>query len=60
LGWSIIGTGTGQPNTTPEALFSGTGITQGFTLFAVPVPEPATMALAGLGGLSLLLFRRRK
>ncbi|MGB8369228.1 MAG: PEP-CTERM sorting domain-containing protein [Verrucomicrobiia bacterium] len=26
----------------------------------VPVPEPSTMVLAGLGGLSLLLFRRRK
>jgi hypothetical protein len=25
-----------------------------------PVPEPTTLALAGLGGLSLLLFRRRK
>jgi hypothetical protein len=25
-----------------------------------PVPEPSAMALAGLGGLSLLLFRRRK
>lgn len=25
-----------------------------------PVPEPSTFALAGLGGLSLLLFRRRK
>jgi hypothetical protein len=24
------------------------------------VPEPSTLALAGLGGLSLLLFRRRK
>jgi hypothetical protein len=23
------------------------------------VPEPSTMALAGLGGLSLLMFRRR-
>jgi hypothetical protein len=23
-------------------------------------PEPSTLALAGLGGLSLLLFRRRK
>ena len=27
---------------------------------AAPVPEPTTLALAGLGGLSLLLFRRRK
>jgi len=26
----------------------------------VPIPEPATMALGGLGALSLLLFRRRK
>jgi len=25
----------------------------------VPVPEPTTLALAGLGGLSLLLFRRK-
>jgi|SRR5208282_78277 len=25
-----------------------------------PTPEPCTLALAGLGGLSLLLFRRRK
>ena len=25
-----------------------------------PVPEPATLAVAGLGGLSMLLIRRRK
>jgi len=31
-----------------------------YNLVMTPVPEPATMALAGLGGLSLLLFRRRK
>jgi len=30
-----------------------------FTPF-VPTPEPATLALAGLGGASLLLFRRKK
>jgi len=38
---------------------------QGFTLGLVagsvaPVPEPGTMALAALGGASLLLFRRKK
>lgn len=34
----------------------------GFTLgeVLVPTPEPATIALAGLGGLSMLLIRRRK
>ncbi|GEM_PF-1070332 len=29
-------------------------------LYLIPTPEPGTMALAGLSGLSLLLFRRRK
>jgi hypothetical protein len=29
-------------------------------LYLLPVPEPATMALAGLGGLSMLLFRRQR
>jgi subtilisin-like proprotein convertase family protein len=29
-------------------------------LIATTVPEPSTLALAGLGGLGLLLFRRRK
>jgi PEP-CTERM motif len=34
--------------------------TQLYLLPVAPVPEPSTIALAGLGGLSLLLFRRRK
>jgi len=29
-------------------------------IVTAPVPEPATLAFAGLGGLSVLLFRRRK
>jgi hypothetical protein len=29
-------------------------------LFILPIPEPSTIALAGLGGLSVLLLRRRK
>ena len=34
-------------------------IAGGMTLDELPVPEPATFALVGLGGLSLLLVRRR-
>jgi len=46
---------------------STTGLPQGQSIFSVntqlylvPVPEPGTMALAALGGASMLLFRRRK
>ena len=35
------------------------GLQSGFNLYAVPVPEPGTIALAGLGGLGLLALRRR-
>lgn len=31
-----------------------------FSLMSPPVPEPTSMALAGLGAASLLIFRRRK
>jgi hypothetical protein len=47
-----------QQNYPALALFSGTTIAAGFNL--VPVPEPTTMALAGLGAAALLIFRRRK
>ncbi|HZR20131.1 MAG TPA: PEP-CTERM sorting domain-containing protein [Verrucomicrobiae bacterium] len=41
-------------------LFGGaTGIPTGFTLTS-SVPEPSSMALAGLGAAALLIFRRRK
>jgi len=44
----------------PFPLFGGTGL-QGFNMNAVgAVPEPTSMALAGLGAAALLIFRRRK
>ncbi len=49
--------GNGVIPTSPA--FGGVyGIQQGFTLSTVP--EPSSMALAGLGAASLLIFRRRK
>ena len=64
MGFGYSG-GSGTPATGPESLFGVTtgmpgGLTSGFTMYAVPTPEPGTIALAGLGGLSMLLFRRRK
>jgi hypothetical protein len=38
---------------------NGSGLISGWNVFT-PVPEPTTMALAGLGGLALLLFRRKQ
>lgn len=51
--------GTGTIPTLPT--FGGSvGINSGFALVAPPIPEPTSIALAGLGAASLLLFRRRK
>jgi hypothetical protein len=50
----VFGTGAGQIN-------NGSGNPMVMNLLApAVVPEPGTMALAGLGGLSLLAFRRKK
>ena len=55
--------GTGGVSTPPAIFGTGAGFITGFTLgevTAAAVPEPGTLALAALGGASLLLFRRRK
>jgi hypothetical protein len=45
------------PGNTPTAMFGNGSL----VLYTVsPVPEPTTLALAGLGGLSMLFLRRRK
>jgi len=58
----IVASLAGSPPATASSLFgTSPGITSGFVLDGVtPVPEPATMALAAIGGASLLLFRRKK
>jgi len=69
VGWSAVGYGYsgGGPQSVPAPSVFGVtasepgGFTSGITLYATPsIPEPSTLALAGLGSLSLLLFRRRK
>lgn len=61
-GFSAVGYvtsgGVGSPASPPNPLFGGTGIS-GFQMLAT-VPEPTTVALIGLGGLGLAMFRRRK
>jgi hypothetical protein len=44
---------------TPPSIISAT-LGQGMQSFGIPVPEPTTVALAGLGAAALLIFRRRK
>jgi hypothetical protein len=59
-GYSSIFTlaSTGNPTTVPPG--TPASINPAFTgLTVVPIPEPSSMVLAGLGAASLLLFRRR-
>jgi len=56
-----ISGGAGSPASPSYNLFGGaTGIASGFNATPVGVPEPTSMALAGLGAAALLIFRRRK
>jgi hypothetical protein len=64
--WSALGNfgadfGSVDPTTgAPGSLPSGIWGNSTLVLYTVPVPEPTTLALAGLGGLSMLFLRRRK
>lgn len=69
LGFSSAGYVEGVATSiSPGATVIGTGATsQGLPidslntpLYILPIPEPGTIALAALGGASLLLFRRKK
>jgi len=62
FGLSSIASGVATASPAPPfPLFGGTGL-PGFVLGSVGsvVPEPSSMALAGLGAAALLIFRRRK
>jgi len=63
FGISAVGSGVaggGAQSLPTLQLFGGTGITSGFSLTGTSIPEPSSMALAGLGAAALLIFRRRK
>jgi len=69
FGESVTGyllSGNGNPGVTVFAGSQANGnagvpiFSQNTQLFVLPVPEPGTIAMAALGGLSLLAFRRKK
>jgi hypothetical protein len=60
VGWSSVFTYTLQKDTITPAPFFNTSGMAAFGVSPLLIPEPSSIALAGLGGLSLWLFRRRK
>jgi len=59
IAWNQTNMG-GNPTTVPAGTTANIQNPSSLNLVLTTVPEPGTMALAGLGGLSLLLFRRKK
>lgn len=63
FGWSASATAdfVTAGSSPGDNTFGVTGVSNGsLVLYAVSSPEPTTLALAGLGGLSMLFLRRRK
>jgi len=61
LGFSNVGQVTTATSPAPgTTIFSAGAIPSGFDLNPVTVPEPTSIALAAMGGLSLLALRRKK
>jgi hypothetical protein len=61
LGFSNVGqVTTAAAPSSGATIFSPTGISSGFVMQAVPVPEPSTIALGVMGAASLLALRRKK
>jgi hypothetical protein len=63
MGWSnpfVYITGTSSGDSVAATQFSQTGMNQFGVAPVQAVPEPTTLAFGALGGLSLLLMRRKK
>jgi hypothetical protein len=63
IGWSnpfnyLTGTSLVDPN--GQVVLSNSGLMNQFGVAPLSVPEPGTLALAALGGASMLMFRRKK
>lgn len=53
---ATVNPSSGVPGNLPGNIWGNGSL----VLYSVPVPEPTTLALAGLGGISMLFLRRRK
>ena len=60
IGWSAPINYTTGSSGIPGVTLAVAGMSNFYVDTIAPTPEPGTMALAALGGASLLLFRRRK